>query len=208
MSSILYGNLRVEILPDLGGRLERISLQVMPLRRAGTPDPSARSPYLPLLGRDDELSWIQRALHAHQPIELIAPCGFGKTALLRRLAGTDDTATRPQMFLQLRGERLDDILQQVFQASYTSPQRYKPTPQERTQLLGRLTWLVLLDDVDLPPQDVERLLDELSNCSLVLGATRPLLGRHGTSLQLPGLRDRAAVTLLTRDLGRSLTPEE
>src|SRR5215218_7836301 len=55
MNSILYGNFRIEILTDVGGKLERISLQ------KAASQPAARQPTTPadgeaplLLDREDE----------------------------------------------------------------------------------------------------------------------------------------------------------
>jgi len=68
--------------------------------------------------------------------------------------------------------------------------------------------VVLLDDVTLRQGDIGKLLASLPNCRLILSSTRPLLGRHGTSVTLAGLPDPAAARLVADDLGRQLTPDE
>jgi HYR domain len=211
MNSIMYGNFRIEVLTGTGARLERISLQRVSPQLASdqTATTAAREPLL-LIGRDEELGRVRLAVQAGKPIELVAPCGFGKTELLRQLAGTlggEDT-TRPWVYLRPGKERLDDTLQRLFDASYTSPEPFKPTPDQRVQLLGQVTSVVLLDDLTLEPDAVGSLVRSLPGCSLILAATRPLLGRHGTSVTLAGLDDRAAAELVARDLGRPLTAAE
>jgi hypothetical protein len=211
MNSIMYGNFRIEVLTGTGARLERISLQRVSPQLASdqTATMAGREPLL-LIGRDEELGRVRLAVQAGKPIELVAPCGFGKTELLRQLAGTlggEDT-TRPWVYLRPGKERLDDTLQRLFDASYTSPEPFKPTPDQRVQLLGQVTSVVLLDDLTLEPDAVGSLVRSLPGCSLILAATRPLLGRHGTSVTLAGLDDRAAAELVARDLGRPLTAAE
>jgi hypothetical protein len=68
--------------------------------------------------------------------------------------------------------------------------------------------VVLLDDLTLGPAEVSQLVASLPGCSLILASTQPLLGRHGTSVTLPGLTDRAAEELIAGNLGRPLTATE
>ncbi|HEX8132886.1 MAG TPA: hypothetical protein VF880_05605 [Actinomycetes bacterium] len=133
MNSILYGNFRIELLTNVGGRLQPVSLR-------STSQPAARQPVtapggeaLPFLGREQELQRLRLAIQAGDPIELVGPCGFGKTTLLRQLASTASQETaRPPVYLRLGKERLDDTLQRLFDASYTSTEPFKPTPEQRT----------------------------------------------------------------------------
>ena len=208
MSSILYGNLRVDILTDVGDRLERISVERAPSVATHQPA-SAAGQLRSLLARGDELHHLQLAVAAGEPVELVAPCGFGKTSLLHQIASTAGSeGRRPCVYLRLGNEHLDDSLQRLFDASFTSRQPFKPTAAQRTELLGQVTSVVLLDDVTLRQGDVGKLLASLSNCRLILSSTRPLLGRHGTSVTLAGLPDPAAARLVADDLGRQLTPDE
>ena len=124
MHSIVYGNLRIEILTDAGSRLERISLQRVTPRRLGRqPDVSAGDELQTLLGREEELGRLRLAIQAGRPIELVAGCGFGKTGLLRQLAAVDggEDLARPWVYLRVGKEQLDDTLHRLFEASYTSP---------------------------------------------------------------------------------------
>ncbi|HEX8132885.1 MAG TPA: HYR domain-containing protein, partial [Actinomycetes bacterium] len=68
--------------------------------------------------------------------------------------------------------------------------------------------MVLLDDLTLSPPEVGQLVASLPGCSLILASTQPLLGRHGTSVTISGLSDRAAEELVAGDLGRPLTAAE
>jgi hypothetical protein len=211
MHSIVYGNLRIEILNDVGSRLERVALErVTPQLLGRHPTRSASGELQTLLAREEELDRVRLAVQAGKPIELIAACGFGKTGLLRQLAAVDggEDLTRPWVYLRLGKERLDDTLHRLFDASYTSPQPFKPTPEQRTQLLGQVNSVILLDDLTVGAAEVGQLIANLEGVSVVVASTRPVLGRHGMSVNLAGLTDAAAVDLVARDLGRPLTAAE
>jgi energy-coupling factor transporter ATP-binding protein EcfA2 len=209
MNSILYGNLRIELLTNVGGRLQPVSLRPTSQPAARQPVTAPSGETLPFLGREQELQRLRLAIQAGDPIELVGPCGFGKTTLLRQLASIASQETaRPPVYLRLGKERLDDTLQRLFDASYTSPEPFKPTPEQRTQLLARVSSVVLLDDLTLSPREVGQLVASLPGCSLIVASTQPLLGRHGTSVTISGLTDRAAMELVAGDLGRPLTAAE
>jgi energy-coupling factor transporter ATP-binding protein EcfA2 len=209
MNSILYGNFRIELLTNVGGRLQRVSLHPTPQPAAPEPVTAPGGEALPFLGREEQLRQLRLAIQAGDPVELVGPCGFGKTTLLRQLASTASQETvRPPVYLRLGKERLDDSLQRLFEASYTSPEPFKPTPEQRTQLLAQVSSVVLLDDLTLSPREVGQLVASLPGCSLLLASTQPLLGRHGTSVAISGLTDRAAEELVAGDLGRPLTAAE
>jgi HYR domain len=211
MHSIVYGNLRIEILDDVGSRLERVALQrVTPQLRGRQPTGPPSGELQTLLAREGELDRVRLAVQAGTPVELVAACGFGKTGLLRQLAAVDggDDLTRPWVYLRLGKERLDDTLHRLFDASYTSPQPFKPTPEQRAQLLGQVDSVILLDDLTVGAAEVGQLVASLAGASVVVASTRPVLGRHGMSVNLAGLTDAAAVDLVAHDLGRPLTVAE
>jgi energy-coupling factor transporter ATP-binding protein EcfA2 len=209
MNSILYGNFRIELLTDIGGKLQRIPLHTTSQPAARQPATAAGAEVLSFLGREEELRRLRLAVQTGEPIELVGPCGFGKTTLLRQIASAaSEELARPSVYLRLSKERLDDTLHRLFDASYTSPQPFKPTPEQRTQLLSQVTSVVMLDDLTLSPSEVDQLVASMPGCSLILASTQPLLGRHGTSVTLPGLTDRAAEELIAGDLGRPLTAAE
>jgi HYR domain len=182
MHSIVYGNLRIEILTDAGSRLERVALQrVTPQLLGRQPTGPAGGELQTPLGREEELGRIRLAIQAGKPIELVAACGFGKTGLLRQLGTVDggEDLTRPWIYLRLGKEQLDDTLQRLFDASYTNPQPFKPTPEQRAQLLGQVNAVILLDDLSVGAAEIGQLVANLAGASVlvaprtVAGARRP-----------------------------------
>ncbi len=210
MSGILYGNLRIDILHDVGARVERTTLRLPPprlgLRQALS---RVKAPAL-LLGRAEQLDQVRHAIRDQHPIEFTAPCGSGKSSLLRQVAAnaTTDDIAGSCVYLQAGDHDVEDLLQRLVDELYTADQPIKPTPEQCTQLLGQVQALILLDDVLLDPGQVEQLVHALPGCILVLGSPRPVLGRHGRSQILAGLPDDAALELVTRDLGRPLGNRE
>jgi HYR domain/HYDIN/CFA65/VesB-like, Ig-like domain len=210
MSGILYGNLRIDILAEVGDRVERTTLRLPPPRLDLRHTPSNVEAPQVLLGRSEQLDEVRRAIRAQHPIEFNASCGFGKSTLLRQVAANAVAAGigGPCTFLRIGDDDVQDLLQRLVDELYTADQPVKPTPEQCTQLLSQAQALILLDDVLLDPGQVEQLVNVLPGCSLVLGSPRPVLGRHGSSRTLAGLPDAPALELVTRDLGRPITNRE
>jgi hypothetical protein len=210
MSSILYGNLRIEVRDDAGARVDRLTMyQPLPSLTARPILARESAPAL-LLGRDEQLDQVRRAVQAQRPIEFNATCGYGKSTLLRYVAasaGTDGIAGS-SVYLHVGHEDVGALLQHLVEAFYTADQRVKPMPDQCAQLLGQVRALVVLDDVLLDREQIEYVLRVLPGCSLVFSSLQPVLGRYGSSHSLAGLPDDAALQLVARDLGRPLTSLE
>jgi hypothetical protein len=209
MGTILYGNVRVEIVNDRGARLSLLSPREalpVPLPRPFSDHPSG----ILLLGRHEQVNVAYAAGRAQRPLEFIAACGFGKTTLLRHVAAEAAYygVARRAVYLHAGADGLEDVLQRLTAELYTSDPPVKPTPELCAQLLRRAGAMIVLDDVTLDPGQVEYLLRMLAGGGLVLASQRPILGRHGISLALTGLSDDAAVELVTAELGRPLTGGE
>ncbi len=68
--------------------------------------------------------------------------------------------------------------------------------------------MAALDDIPFGPQHVAGLVRMLSGCGVVLGCTRPVIGRRGSSVALSGLSDDAAAEMARRALRRPLAGDE
>ncbi|MGE5293058.1 MAG: hypothetical protein ACM3ML_38920 [Micromonosporaceae bacterium] len=207
MSTFVYGDLSVEIREDVGNRLDQAMPGVSPPGFAPRV-PRAAVALPDVLGRGEQLSDLRDAIMTHRPIEVYASCGYGKSTLLRYVAAGGLEPRAPYVFLRVGNDGAQDISQRLFAAMYTADRPAIPTPEQRAHYLGRARAVVVLDDVLAGSEHVEYLLRMLPGCCLVLGAPRPVLGRHGRSLALPGLSDAAAADLLARDLGRPLQSGE
>src|SRR5215470_6970804 len=209
MSAILYGNLSVEIVSRDGARITRTTLRQNPLDLLRPQRPEA--PARPLiLGRQQQSADAFRAVQQGRPIEFYADCGYGKTTLLQHIAASASEwySASSCIYLRMDRDRVEDFLQQLVAQLYSSDRPVKLTPGECAQLLGQARLIIAIDDAPADPAQVGYLLEVLSGCSLVLGSTRRVAVRGGSSHRLAGLPVDAALSLLATGLGRSLTSQE
>jgi hypothetical protein len=209
MNAVLYGNLRAEIVSNVGARLHRVTL------RQATSDLlrpcQGRAPRKPLmLGREREVADAFATIRAGRSAGFYAACGYGKTTLLENVAATaSERGLAPRsIYVRADRDRVADLLQHLVAKLYVSDQPVKLTPQECAGLLGQVSAVVAVDDLRASPDQVGYLLDVLSGCSLVIGSAQPVLGRRGSSHNLGGLPEETALALVGGDLGRPLTAEE
>ena len=209
MSAILYGNLSVEVVSDLGTRIERTVLRTAATGLLASRPPAAL-PRPRMLGRERESADARRAIRAGQPIGLHATCGYGKTTLLQHIVASaaDDGVAPNCIYLRADGDRIEDLLHDLVTRLYTSARPVKLTAHECALVLAEVSAVVAVDDFSAGPDRVGQLLDALPGCRLVIGSARPVIGRRGSSRDLAGLPDEAALALLAEDLGRPLTSEE
>jgi hypothetical protein len=150
-----------------------------------------------LLGRDREIA-AALAAGPGRPVEFHAACGFGKSALLG--AVTTRLSARsavPVPHLHVGGYGPSDLRQHV--ADLLCPPEVP---------LSRLRATLVLDDVSLGPNELGAFLDDVPHCTVIIGCTRPLLGRRGRSIALTGLPVDLARRALCQHLGRDLTAIE
>ena len=209
MSVILYGNLSAEIVSGLGTRIERVKFRqaatelLRPKRPAALPGPL-------ILGRERETAAALRAIQAGRPAGFHAACGYGKTTLLQQIvaSASERNAATSCIYLRADRDRVGDLLQHLVATLYSSEQPAKLTPDQCAQLLGQVSAVIGIDDLSAAPEKVGYLLDVLHGCSVVIGSARPVLGRRGSSQDLPGLPGETALALVAGDLGRPLASQE
>ncbi len=208
MDGIEYGTVRIELVEGVGGRVDR----ALPGRREFGLRPHSRASAdapISLFGRGSEVEAARRAIEAGVPLEFVAPCGFGKSTLLRHLAL--DLGARfgaPAVFLGVWGQRPADILQCLTLALTVDDRPFRATRTQIRQLLNRVRPTVVLDDVTCDGDQLAELLADLVGCGVVLGTDRVRLGQDGRSQVLAGLSEADARVLLSSDLGRRLAGSE
>src|SRR5215510_8006545 len=172
--------------------------------------PSVR-PFRGLLDRAAESEAALRTLPEPAPVEFYGQSGIGKTALLRHLAYNTPDGHFPDGMIyrdQVGRQPSADLLQFLFDSLYESERDYKPREAELLNLLRGKRALVLLDDVDLPRDEIERTLNAAPECAFLLSSEERHIFGEGRALRLQGLPDPEATQLLERELGRLLAPGE
>jgi Divergent InlB B-repeat domain len=209
MNSILYGNLRIEVLAEVGSRVDRLTLRGPPSLTLRPARAKESGPAF-LAGRGEQLDLVRRAVRAQRPIEFFGTCGYGKTTLLRYVAASAMTEglAGSSVYLQAGPGGLEDLLHRLVSELYTADQPVKLTPDQCAQILSQVQALIVIDDVALSPGQVDYLLRVLSGCSLLFSSRRPVLGRHGSCQALGGLGNEAALQMIAADLGRPLTSSD
>jgi hypothetical protein len=208
MSSILYGNLRLEVSGRAGSRVERLVHRPPPGLLPRLREAPRGVPARPV-GRDEQLDAVRRAVQTRRPIGLFGTCGYGKTTLLRYVAATVETEAFPEggVYLQAGPGGLRDLLHRIVRELYTADQPVKLTPDQCAQILGQVHALVVADDVTLTRGQADYLQSVLPGCGVLLSSQTPVLG-HDDSHQLIGLPDDAALQVVIEDLGRPLSADE
>ncbi|WP_406349785.1 choice-of-anchor D domain-containing protein [Streptomyces sp. NBC_00658] len=208
MSTLLSGTSRVVLTPVHGVRLEPVELAVRAhvlaqMRSLGSRAGASSPPQ----GREAPAAAARREILAYQPVEFHAPCGYGKTTLLRHLAS--GAVWAPAVYVRVAAAPLDDVLQMIFDQLFTAPEPVKPTRAECEQLIRGCRTLVVLDDVPSGSHIPHHLATALTGYGhLVTGSVGPGLTGLGQSWTLPGLPADAAFTLFAQSLDRAITDTE
>jgi hypothetical protein len=163
-----------------------------------------------LLDRQTELAAAFSALDAGLPVEVSGERGVGKTAVLRHLAHHPRAASFVDgiVYLSARHHTLLDLQQLLFEAFYESDPSCKPTESEIRHGLQEKRALILLDDVRLTQDELEQLIDIAPRAAFVVATRKTRRRSEVRSLALKGLPIEDAVSLLEREIERSLDVAE
>ncbi len=162
-----------------------------------------------LLGREEQVGIAKAAFSSGSPVEFFGEPGIGKSALLRHLAHhADQRPSEGTIHHASAGEPLEDSLQFVFECFYECETTLIPTPAQLREYLQERRALLIFDDVELERDDLERLMDVLSACSLLTASTQRHLWGEGQAIELGGLDEREALALVEGEIDRPLSGEE
>lgn len=102
------------------------------VRRRPSPVELAGRAQPPRLGREAELEEVASALQFAGVVQICGPAGSGKTSLLKSVlhGPLRDTAADGAVYHNAVAEPVEDTLQSLFEAFYTSDLPFKPTGAE------------------------------------------------------------------------------
>lgn len=163
-----------------------------------------------LFGRRAELDAIFSALGGGLPVEIMGHSGIGKTALLRSLAYHPEAAAFVDgvIYLTARQQSAGDLQQQLFDCFDESDRIRKPTTADIRHALQDKRALILVDDVLLKREELERLLDAAPRSAFVVATREQRLRSEVRSLTLQGLTLGDSLKLLEREVARPIKDDE
>lgn len=203
---IVVGRYLLHAGASCGAVIEEISRQQGGFRRRHIPVLVRPGPVRGMLDRQSEVVAAFSAIDAGLSIEVIGPPGIGKTTLLRQLANHPraDAFGDGVVYLTARNQASSDLRQLLFDAFYECDVICKPTESEIRESLQEIEALILLDDVETPPDEMEQVLEVAPRSAFVLATRRHDRASEARALQLVGLSSEQAVRLLEREVGRPL----
>ncbi|KYC35669.1 hypothetical protein WA1_07630 [Scytonema hofmannii PCC 7110] len=165
-----------------------------------------------LLGCQELLTEAIAALGVGQSVELYGSAGFGKTALLSCLAhDIQSMSLFPDgvIKLSLAHPYVGDLLQCIWDAYYQSHIPYKPTNHQiKEQIQDKQALIVLDDDDELIQAELQELINFQNHLTFLIASSKKRLPKKGRSLPLSTLSIIDSISLVEKELGRSLTREE
>jgi hypothetical protein len=161
-----------------------------------------------LVGRSKELDLITRAVADRVQVIVTGPPGSGKSTVVREAALRVNAEGHQVVFLDAAGQRLGDVLQQVFEACYHS-ESYKPGPGRLRQLLTGIEFCLVIDHLACSPQEWASLLQAVPHAVIVAAMPPGDLPAGPLQLiQLAGGLDRdAALGLIAEHAGVEIGPD-
>ena len=208
---IVVGRYLLHAGASCGAVIEEISRdQGSGFRRRAVPVLVRPGPVRGMLDRQTELAAAFSALEGGLSIEVTGRPGAGKTAFLRHLANHTraDAFVDGVVYLTVRNQAASDLRQLLFDAFYECDRICKPTETEIRRSLQEIQALILLDDVEVPSDEMEQVLEVAPRSAFALASRQRERSGDARALRLEGLPPDQALLLLEREVGRALEDVE
>ncbi len=160
-----------------------------------------------LVGRQTEIDSAIAALQAKQTVEIYGQAGTGKSVLLRYLAHNPQiTTSHADGIVDLSAiGSVSDRLQTLFSLFYLSCPNLKLSDGNVRQALRSPQVLILLDDDGLTATELQQLIAALPDSTFLIASRDRRFWGEGRSIELDGLSLPDSVTLIERELARSVS---
>ncbi|NJN76640.1 MAG: ATP-binding protein [Synechococcaceae cyanobacterium RL_1_2] len=153
-----------------------------------------------LVGRQVELEIILGTIAQHRPVELWGPLGCGKTSLLRHLAyhpAINDLFPAGVIYLHHRAyQSTMDLVQEIYTAIYGDGHFVKAIPSVLEEKLQSFSPLIMVDNCHLASAELGELITDYPNFGFIFATREQQLWGKGESIQLKGLANDEAITLI------------
>lgn len=182
----------------------------IPFKKRAEPIQHKPRPFPVLLDRVSAALIIQSALQDTISVSVFGDEGTGKTTFLSHMAHLPETNQYPDgvVYLYVRQEEFEDLLQMLFDTFYSSAENVIPTAGQLRHSLQGIRAVILLDDLMLDREDVQALIAGMPLSCFILASLKRSLWGDGETIPLRGLPERERIELFEKELGRSLTEDE
>ena len=210
IGQVAVGRYFLHIGESCGGVVEQASGERSRFRQRPTPILLSPGMARGLLDRREELTAALSAIDIGVSIGVSGDPGVGKTAFLRLLAHHSGAAAFVDgvVYMAARHQTSADLRQRIFEAFYESIGVCKPSEPQIRGALQETQALILLDDVDLVPDELEHVLDVAPRSAFAIVTSEQRRGSDVRAVGLQGLPTTDAVLLLEREVGRTLSVSE
>jgi hypothetical protein len=166
--------------------------------------------YPDLLDRTLETSVVRSSLRSKLSVSVFGGNGIGKTTFLTHMAYLSETEEFSDgvAYFYAKNVGLDDLLQIIFDAFYTSSDAVIPTTGQLRHRLQRVEAVILLDELTLDREDAQALRNILPASLFLFGSTEQNLWGEGQIISLGGLPEQECLDLFAREIGRDLSDRE
>jgi hypothetical protein len=190
---------------ESGALLELLTKAKRPTKRLRAFPLQGAPPLFPgRLDRDVEIGAVLDSSDTRS-VNLFGESGIGKTYVLSAAANEPWARALPDgvVYLFAKARALEDLLQECFEEFWDCEPPYKASAAEVRRDLREREALVLVDSLELPPDEAQALVGTAQRCRFLVGSREQALW-DGKALELAGLPDADALTLFERELGRSV----
>jgi hypothetical protein len=196
--------------PESGALLEHVEKSRQPTRRLRpTPLEGAPPPFPDRVDRETEAAAVLAWGEPPRAVNLYGESGIGKSYVLASAANEPAARALRDGVVSLFAKSLplQDVLQACFEEFWDCEPPFKASDAEIRRALGDREALVLVDSVELPPDEAQSLVGAAPGCRFVLASREQALW-DGKAVELEGLSEPDALVLFERELGRTLESGE
>jgi hypothetical protein len=197
--------LQLQLGSEPGALLELLPKAARPTKRLRPlPLQGALPPFPGRLDREVEIAAVLDSGDA-RAVNVFGESGIGKTYVLGAAANEPGGRGLPDgvVYLFAKSRPLQDLLQECFEEFWDCEPPYKASDAEIRRDLREREALLVVDSLELPPDEAQALVGTAPRCRFVLGSRTQALW-DGRALELEGLPDGDALALFERELGRPL----
>jgi uncharacterized repeat protein (TIGR01451 family) len=143
------------------------------------------------------------------PVQVVADDGWGKTSVVAQLGyeANIESYRDGVAVISAWGLDVEDVEQAIFDAFYESTlpdTKQKITPGQLRTSFADITAAIVVDDLNVPRQHVERIMNGCPECAFVSTASTQTMWSEGTVLDLVRMGPEQALKLFEQRLGRSM----